>query len=200
MKSKKPLERLNAFLKGRHALLKEPLYIFITGASGAGKSYLTHALEKALDPQFVAVRYFDHIGVPPLEEMVREYGSGEKWQEAMTHQWVERLSQIQDKKVIILEGQFNPRFSVDACQKFGIHQYALILLHAGQETREHRLVKHRRQPELANETMENWAQFLKRKTQELGGAVIHTSASDLQTNLDEIAALIEEELRQMIVP
>lgn len=91
MKAKRPLERLNAFLKSHHTLLKETLYIFITGASGAGKSYLTQALEKNLDPHFVAVRYFDHIGVPPLEEMVSEYGSGEKWQEAMIHQWVERL-------------------------------------------------------------------------------------------------------------
>lgn len=61
-------------------------------------------------------------------------------------------------------------------------------------------MKYRKQPELANEIMENWAQFLKRKTQELGGAVIYTSTSDLQENLEELAEIMEKELQQGVVP
>lgn len=48
------LEQLNDFLKSHYSLLKAPLYIFITGASGAGKSYVTQVLEQRLDTQFVA--------------------------------------------------------------------------------------------------------------------------------------------------
>lgn len=99
-------QQLNTFLQSDSPLLSTPLFVFITGASGAGKSYLTQALERKLDSKLVRVEYFDHIGVPSSEEMIKEYGSGEKWQELMTHQWVQQLVSEKDKKVVILEGQF----------------------------------------------------------------------------------------------
>lgn len=111
------VKQINTFLQS-HPILSHndgSLVVFITGASGAGKSYLAQALEKALDPKFMSIAYFDSIGVPSVEDMIKEYGSCEKWQEAMTHKWVQQLTQTQDKQMIILEGQFNPQFAVDAC-------------------------------------------------------------------------------------
>lgn len=194
------IKQLNTFLQSRPPSLSRggPLFVFITGASGAGKTHLAQALTQELDPKFVHIAYFYRIGVPPAEEMIKDYGSGEKWQEAMTHQWVKRLTEVQDKTVIILEGQFNPQFAVDTCKKLGIQYYILVLLHADRAIREHRLIKYRLQPELANETMENWTRFLKFKTEELGGIIIHTSGSNLQANLNEVAALIEKKLRYRI--
>lgn len=189
------VEHLNTFLQSPSTLLSTPLFVFITGASGAGKSYLTQVLERELDPKFVRVEYFDRIGVPEFEDMVKEYGSGEKWQEAMTHQWVQQLVSEKDKKVVILEGQFNPQFAVDACNDLGITHYSLILFHANKKVREHRLIEHRVQPELANETMDNWAEFLKHKTQELGGTIINTSDSDIHSPLNEIMKAIENKLQ-----
>lgn len=78
--------------------------------------------------------------------MIQEYGSPEKWQEAMIHNWVQQLTQTQDKQLIILEGQFNPQFIVDACRERGVSHYILILLHVDKKTRDHRLIEHRVQP------------------------------------------------------
>lgn len=112
----------------------------------------------------------------------------------MTHKWVQQLTQIQDKQVIILEGQFNPQFAIDACKEYGVSRKILILLHVDKKTRDHRLIEHRAQPELANETMDYWADFLKCKTQEFGGIIIDTSDSDVQSFLKKITDLIKEGL------
>lgn len=193
------IEQLNEFLKNHENLLKSqlPLFVLMTGASGAGKTYLAKALEEKLDPGFVHIAYFDHIGVPPIEEMVEKFGSGENWQEAMTHKWLQILASKQDKRVIILEGQYRPQFALDACKELGIHNYILVLIHADRKIRDDRLIKHRRQPDLANDIMENWAQFLKARTEELGGAIIDTSASDIQASLNKIAAAIKASLQKI---
>lgn len=186
------IEQLNTFLKTSHP----PFLVFITGASGTGKTFLTKALEQDLDPKFVSVNYFDQVGVPRIEEMIEKWGSAEKWQEITTYNWVQKLASIQDKKLIILEGQFNPQFALDACKEFKIQHFLFILLHADKKIREPRLIKQRVQPELANETMENWALFLMRKTQALGGAIIDTSDSDIESHLNKIADLIKENLHK----
>jgi len=193
-----PIEELNKLLKNHESLLRSQpsLFVLMTGASGAGKSYLAKALEEKLDPKFAHIAYFDHIGVPPVEEMIEKFGSGEKWQEAMTHKRLQMLASKQDKRVIILEGQYRPQFVLDACKELGIHHYILVLIHADRKIRDSRLIKHRRQPDLANDTMENWAQFLKSRTEELGGVVIDTSDSDIQSSLNKIAALIKESLEK----
>lgn len=193
------IEYLNKLLQRQKETFnnKSPLFIFITGASGAEKSYLARALEQKLSSEFTSVDYFDRIGVPSLEDMIKEYGSCEKWQETMTHKWVEQLSVKKDKKIIILEGQFNPQFAAEACHYFGVSHYVLILLHANRKVRDHRLIIERAQPELANDTMNNWAEFLKHKTQEMEGIIIDTSDSNIHSNLDEIASLIEGKLHQM---
>lgn len=193
------VKQINLFLQSHSKSLSnhDPLFVFITGASGAGKSHLAQALEEKLDPKFVSVEYFDRIGVPKLEDMIKEYGSCEKWQEVMTHKWVQRLSAKQDKNVVILEGQFNPQFAINACKEFGVSHYILILFHANKKTRNHRLIEQRAQPELANETMDCWADFLRRKTQELGGTIIDTSDSNMQSYLNKITDLIKEELDKM---
>jgi len=111
------------------------------------------------------------------------------------NKWIKRLSALKSqKKVVILEGQFNPQFAVDACKKYHISHYILILIHADQKTREHRLISNRNQPDLANADMNQWAEFLNRKIHELKGRVIDTSNSDVQSNLDEIINIIKEHL------
>jgi predicted AAA+ superfamily ATPase len=89
-------------------------FILITGASGVGKTTLLKALERESLENLISINYFDSVGVPSIEEMIARYGSGEKWQQAMTYQWVDRLLQVKDKKLIFLEGSINPEFIREA--------------------------------------------------------------------------------------
>ncbi len=173
----------------------EPLMVLLTGASGAGKSHLASALEKQLDLANAHVAYFDSIGIPDSEQMVSEYGSGEKWQEAKTHEWIADLAAKQDKALIVFEGQYNPKLALEGCKKAGVSNYILCVVHCDEAVREKRLSVNREQPELINEDMRNWARFLHAKTVELEGEVLDTSQSRVSENINALAALINRKLR-----
>jgi broad-specificity NMP kinase len=119
----------------------------MTGASGAGKTFLAQRLEKELEQQCIYVAYFDSIGVPSVDEMIEKYGSCERWQEAMTHKWVCTLALKKDKPIVLLERQFNPQFIIDACKKNSINNLVLFVVHVEKNIREERLVELRMQPE-----------------------------------------------------
>jgi len=68
-------------------------YIFITGASGVGKTTTVRMLEKEYSEKFTFY-YFDSVGVPSNEEMIRVYGSGENWQRITTEKWVKKYPVI----------------------------------------------------------------------------------------------------------
>lgn len=144
--------------------------ILITGSSGSGKTTVLSALENYFPKNEASFNYFDDIGVPSLEEMIRTYGSPQKWQKEMTHAWIKKLGRIKDKKFIFLEGSFNPEFALSP----GKNSPLIICLCANRVVREERLRK-RGQVELITQDMENFAQFLKNKTVELEGYVIDTS-------------------------
>lgn len=143
--------------------------ILITGASGSGKTTILKEIERILPKEQVSINHFDDIGVPSFEDMIKEYGSCEKWQEVMTHKWLEKLDQIKDKKFIFLEGSFNPGFIKLK------DNYLLICIHADREIREHRLIHNRIQPELITQDMENFALILKQKALTMGGIVLDSS-------------------------
>ena len=67
--------------------------IVITGASGAGKTAAVDALEARGLPG-VRCFHFDSIGVPSIEDMEREHGGGEQWQQWATTTWIERLQSL----------------------------------------------------------------------------------------------------------
>ena len=158
------------------------MIILITGASGSGKTTVLKAIEQKLPTNQISVNYFDDIGVPSSEAMIAEYGSCEKWQEAMTHKWMEKLATINDKEYIFLEGSFNPEFAK--------HYSLLICIHAEKAIREERLIKQRNQPELVTEDMENFAQMLKSNTLKMGGIVIDSSMKKADIIAGEIIDLI----------
>ncbi len=57
------------------------MIILITGTSGSGKTTILKAIENKLPPSETSINYFDDIGIPSTEEMIKKHGSGDKWQE-----------------------------------------------------------------------------------------------------------------------
>ena len=169
-------------------------FIFMTGASGAGKTTVLKALEQELSSPLISLNFFDSIGVPPHEEMCRIYGSGEKWQELSTHKWIDNLVAIKNKKLIFLEGQFNPMFAVSHLKKLGIVNYFMFCLYADRHVREERLIHFRNQPELVNDVMENWSNVLRKITHDVGGFIINSSGSDANATARKIIRILESEL------
>ncbi|HAU4213858.1 TPA: GNAT family N-acetyltransferase [Legionella pneumophila] len=170
----------------------QPLIVLITGASGVGKTMLLKEIEQQYPKETISSHFFDSIGVPSFDDMIQQYGSTEKWQEVTTRRWIERLSQIVDKKLIFLEGQFNPEFALVPLREQSIENYLLICLHTEQTIREHRLSVLRNQPELADVHMNNWALFLKKKTVEIGGIILDSSQDNINTLAMELMELVRK--------
>src|SRR5258708_3926101 len=79
--------------------------VVLTGASGAGKTTLGRFIQEHHSATHDVI-FFDSIGVPSIEQMEREYGSGEAWQRAMTIAWMERISTIlSNGRPVLFEGQ-----------------------------------------------------------------------------------------------
>lgn len=65
--------------------------IFITGASGVGKTSLVLTLKKKYKNKInLEFLHFDSIGVPSSEEMIIKFGSIENWQKEKTNEWIKK--------------------------------------------------------------------------------------------------------------
>jgi len=158
--------------------------IILIGASGSGKTAVAALL--GTRPSWAGhTHYFDSIGVPSAEEM-ESYGGGEAWQRWATEEWVRRIATL-DSPIELLEGQTRPSFLQPELAKHPGLDPTIILLDCTPAVRRHRLVELRRQSDLANPTMENWAVYLRAQADAFGLLVIDTS--DL--TVEEVAAAVE---------
>ena len=151
------------------------MIVLVTGASGVGKTTLVKAVEARRIPR-LGCYYFDSIGVPPVDEMVRRYGSGEAWQAAMMLEWTKRLVKNADGvDVAILDGQVRPTFARDAFTEARVTDGRIVLLDCEAEVREARLHGPRQQADLASARMTAWAAYLRGQADALGLPVIDTT-------------------------
>lgn len=151
---------------------------FLTGASGVGKTTLLKNLIKKYEGQSeYQFLHFDSIGVPSTEEMIEKHGSPEGWQEAMTHEWIDRiLDEYAKKEIVVLEGQVNSHFIREGCGKHEVEDYTIVLMDCSEEDMCYRLTHERNQPELVSQDMKNWLKFLRKQGKELGLMILDTTA------------------------
>ncbi|MBV8801388.1 MAG: GNAT family N-acetyltransferase [Gammaproteobacteria bacterium] len=169
-----------------HYFTQPPHIIFLTGASGAGKTTLLNALKNDLSSPEIAYFHFDSIGVPTEAEMIKVYGSGSEWQKAMTYHWIKKIiTEYKEKEYVILEGQVNLDFITDAFSGFNFHQYKIILLHCNNKTRHQRLQDDRNQPELVNDQMDSWAEFLRKQAINKNVMILDTSLMNTEEMINQ---------------
>jgi len=172
-----------------------PFLLFISGASGAGKTAVVEHLQVSSSQRHLALLNFDSMGIPTNEEMIAQAGSLERWAEKATHAWMEKIArEYKDHPVVILEGQANPDFVRAGCAKNRLTDFALVLLDCDWECRSQRLIQ-RRQSELANPHMKNWSDFLRNQARQQGIKIIDTTTRTVKQVADEILALAPPDKR-----
>jgi shikimate kinase len=168
-----------------------PLIILI-GASGAGKTTIARAIEHRYADE-VEVFYFDRIGVPSAEEMVAGYGSGEGWQRAKTLEWIAKLAQFAERgRALLFEGQTRLSFLEEGALAVGGLVYFPILVDCDDETRSKRLAIERKQPELADENMMDWARYLRSEAKERRCEILNTSSLSLDESVSYVMGRLSQ--------
>ncbi|HEY4211586.1 MAG TPA: AAA family ATPase [Steroidobacteraceae bacterium] len=163
-------------------------FVVLIGASGSGKTTIASALEQRYGDE-VEVFHFDRIGVPSMDRMVTEYGSGEAWQRAKTFEWMAKLAQLcGSERGVLFEGQTRLSFLAEAAEAAGITTYFPILVDCDDETRVRRLSRERQQPGLASEHLVTWANYLRREAKERGCDILDTSGIGLDQCIDYVMA------------
>jgi len=103
---------------------------------------------------------------PYEAQMIAEYGSGEAWQRAKTHEWIAKLVSVATSASgVVFDGQTRPSFLAEAAAAMGNMKYNPILIDCDDRTRARRLSHDRQQPELVTDDMTNWARYLRREAQ-----------------------------------
>lgn len=173
----------------------KPCIVFLTGASGSGKTTLLNALKKRTNNCSTVCLHFDNIGVPSEEEMIKKYDSPREWQRAMTHRWIKKIMrEYNNKKLVILEGQVDLSFIVNAFKDINFFNYKIILAHCDHSVRHERLRANRNQPELINENMDNWSNFLKQQALEMNVLILDTTLMNKENMVDYFLKYIENSI------
>jgi hypothetical protein len=163
----------------------------LIGASGAGKTTIANAIRSRYPEEF-DVFHFDRIGVPSADRMTAEYGSGEAWQRAKTIEWMAKLARAGALgRPVLFEGQTRLSFLAEGAASSGGLRYAPILVDCDDGTRITRLSLNRKQPDLANATMTNWAKWLRSEAVKSGCEILDTSTR----SLEESVSYVVERLR-----
>ena len=164
------------------------MIVFLTGASGVGKTSIVKNLRRNFSNNTFEFHHFDSVGVPTEEEM----NSINNWQEKTTHNWIKNLIDHAVKEVVILEGSTDIKFILDGFEKHKYSNFLILLIDCDEETMVNRLVDIRNQPELANDDMKNWLKYLRNQAIQLSIDILNTSKLDIDATSKLLLAKIEK--------
>ena len=166
-------------------------FVVLVGASGSGKTTIAREIADRYGSA-AKVFHFDSIGVPPVEEMIRQHGTGEAWQRAKTIDWMQRIArEAKASPRILFEGQTRFTFLKEGAAAAGGLAYAPMLVDCDDDTRRRRLEQERGQPELANADMMNWARHLRRAAAHHGCEIRDTTALSLEDSVERVTRRLE---------
>jgi len=161
--------------------------IVLTGASGSGKTAIARAVQ-ACHADRVSTFFFDSIGIPPVEQMIEEFGSGEEWQRVKTIEWMAKIAGMPDLRPnVVFEGQTRISFLNEAIAAAGLRDCRIMLVDCDDDTRRRRLAHDRLQPDLANPKMMLWAEFLRNEARRHGCPILDTSSTPVDACVEQIA-------------
>lgn len=107
----------------------------------------------------------------------------------MTYHWIQKIiHDYQDKNLVIIEGKVNLDYIVNAFAGFNVQQYKIILVHCNNAVRHQCPHLDRNQPELINDDMDKWAEFLKKQAVDKNVTILDTSLM----NTNEMLNLFRE--------
>ncbi len=169
------------------------MIIFITGASGVGKTTCVEYMETKYADGAYAYFHFDSIGVPSAEEMAKI----ENWQKQATYQWVEKLiDRHEEGKVLIMEGSTSMEYIKEAFSDNEFAEYKMVLITCKEEDMVSRLIHERNQPDLVTDDMKNWRRYLYNQGIENDAVIIDTSTSSIDESVDRLKAMADDFLTQ----
>ncbi|MBP7831957.1 MAG: AAA family ATPase [Candidatus Pacebacteria bacterium] len=165
--------------------------IFILGASGSGKTTNVKNIE-AKYPDKYHFAYFDQPKVPSAGEVEEKHGGWEKWGIERTNEWVKKIKENYiESRVTLFDVHTKPENIENACKDFNITDYAVILLDCSDDERKKRLTD-RGQPHLINDSLFEWAQFLRNEAFNKNYIIIDNTELTEVEGLKKVQEKVEE--------
>lgn len=164
--------------------------IVLIGASGSGKTTLARRLEQRLPKGDVVFLYFDRIfGTRPFGAVIEN--TDEDSQRIATETWCKIIARDHGQaRAVVLDGQTRWSFVQGGCSLAGLQPAELILVDCGDAERTRRLTE-RKQPELANQQMMDWAKWLRNDAGVRAFPVLDTTGQRLEDCEDALLGLMK---------
>lgn len=165
--------------------------IFILGASGSGKTTNVKNIENKYGDKYYFA-YFDQPKVPSVEEVQEKYGGWENWGIERTNEWIKKIKEdYLENRITIFDVHTKPENFENACNNFGITDYVVILLDCSDDERKKRLTE-RGQPHLINDSLLEWAQFLRNEAKNKNYIIIDNTEFSIEEGFKKVEDKVEE--------